>query len=196
MGRAKRSRLSSIDLLPEEAESDIAWAFEEIKARRRPQTAILAELNKRLADRGLKGISKSAFNRKVLWLVGHGEAILRAREIASVLAEKLDEVPEGDVGLLLNELVKSIVFDILSNAQLTDSVSMNMAVNAAMALDKLENARRLSVATRGKIAKAFADKAVAAVEKAGAEKGLTPETVEELKSKILGIDMRGRGSAS
>ena len=191
--RARRGRLSSIDLLPEEAEPDIAWAFEEIKARRMPQLQILAELNKRLADRGLGKLSKSAFNRKALWLIGHGEAILRAREIAGVLAEKLDEVPEGDVGLLLNELVKSIVFDILSNAQLTDSVSMNMALNAAVALDKLESARRQSVSTRDKIAKTFAEKAAAAVEKAGAAKGLTPDTVEALKAKILGIDFKGRG---
>lgn len=191
MAKARRGRLSSIDLLPEEAAPDIAWAFEEIKARRMPQLQILAELNKRLADRGLGKLSKSAFNRKVLWLVGHGEAILRAREIAAVLAEKLDEVPEGDVGLLLNELVKSIVFDILTNAQLTDNVSMNMAVNAAVALDKLENARRLSVGTRDKIAKTFAEKAAAAVEKAGQAKGLTPDTVEALKAKILGIDLKG-----
>jgi hypothetical protein len=192
MAKAHRGRLSSIDLLPEEAEPDIAWAFEEIKARRHPQLQILAELNKRLADRGIKGLSKSAFNRKVLWLIGHGEAILRAREIAAVLAEKLEEVPEGDVGLLLNELVKSIVFDILSNAQITDSVSMNMAVNAAVALDKLENARRLSVGTRDKIAKTFATKAAEAVEKAGAERGLTPETIEAFKTKILGIDLKGK----
>lgn len=190
MAKHRRPRLSSIDLLPEEAVPDIAWAYEEIKARRMPQLQILDELNKRLADRGLGKLSRSAFNRKVLWLVGHGEAILRAREIAGVLAEKLDAVPEGDVGLLLNELVKSIVFDILANAQLTDSVSMNMALNAAVALDKLENARRLSVGTRDKIAKIFADKAAAAVEKAGAAKGLAPDTIAELKRKILGIDLK------
>lgn len=192
MARAKRGRLSTIDLLPEEAEADIAWAFEEIKARRQPQLTILGELNKRLADRGLKGISKSAFNRKVLWLIGHGDAILRAREIASVLAEKLDEVPEGDVGLLLNELVKSIVFDILSTAQLTDGVSMNMAVNAAVALDKLENARRLSVGTRDKIAKTFASKASEAVEAAGTEKGLSREQIDTIKEKVLGLRIGAR----
>jgi len=194
MAKARRGRLSSIDLLPEEAEPDIAWAFEEIKARRMPQTAILAELNKRLADRGLGGLSKSAFNRKVLWLIGHGEAILRAREIAGVLAEKLDEVPEGDVGLLLNELVKSIVFDILSDAQVNDKVSMNMAVNAAVALDKLENARRLSVGTRDKITKQFRAKAVEAVEAVGQARGLSGDAIDKIKAQILGLDLRGKSS--
>jgi hypothetical protein len=189
MARAKRGRLSSLDLLPEVAETDIQWAFEALKERKQHQLAILGELNKRLADRGLGQISKSAFNRKALWLIGHGDAILKAREVAAVMAEKLDDTPEGDVGLLLNELIKSIVFDILSNAQLTDKMSMNMAVNAAMALQKLEDARKISITTRDKIAKTFAAKAVAAIETAGAAKGLSRETVEELKAKILGVDL-------
>jgi hypothetical protein len=189
MTAAKRRRLNSIDLLPEDAQPDISWAYEELKARNMPQLQILAELNKRLADRGLKGISKSAFNRRALWLMAQGDAIIRAREIASVMAEKLNDAPQGDIGLLLNELIKSIVFDIISNAQLTDKVSMNMVVNAAVALDKLENARKISVDTRGKIAKDFAKAASEAVDKAGAAKGLSKETVEDIKAKILGIDL-------
>lgn len=193
MSAAKRRRLSTIDLLPEEATPDIQWAYEELKQRNLPQLAILEELNKRLADRGLKGISKSAFNRRALWLIGQGDAILKAREIAAVLGEKLDKAPQGDVGLLLNELVKSIAFDILSNAQLTDKVSMNMVVNAAVALDKLENARKISVEARSKIAKEFASKATEAVEAAAKAKGLTGETVEAIKSQILGIDLARKG---
>lgn len=189
MARGKRGRLSSIDLLPEEVAPDIQWAYEEIKARRMPQLQILGELNKRLADRGLKRLSKSAFNRKVMWLVGHGDALLRAREIAAVMAEKLDDVPEGDVGLLLGEVIKSIVFDLVSDGQLNDSVSMNMAVQASVALQKLEDARRLSVETRVKVAKSFARKAADAVEAAGQAKGMTRDTIEAIKAKILGIDL-------
>lgn len=189
---AKRRRLSSIDMLPDEARPDIAWAYEELKVRRMPQLAILDELNKRLADRGFKGISKSSFNRRALWLIGQGEAILKAREIAAVLGEKLDKAPEGDVGLLLNELVKSIAFDILSNAQLTDKVSMNMVVNAAVALDKLENARKISVEARSKIAKEFTSKASAAVDAAAKAKGISGDTVQAIKAQILGIDLAGR----
>lgn len=190
--RGKRGRLSSIDLLPEEAAPDIQWAYEEIKERKQHQLSILGELNKRLADRGLKPISKSAFNRKALWLMAHGAAILQAREIAAVMAERLDDTPEGDVGLLLNELIKSIVFDIISNAQLTDKVSMNMAVNAALALQKLEDARKISVSTRAKIAKDFSAKAAAAVETAGAAKGLSRDTIDTIKAQILGVDLARR----
>ena len=33
MERGKRGRLSSLNLLPEEAQSDVQWAYEEVKAR-------------------------------------------------------------------------------------------------------------------------------------------------------------------
>ncbi|MES2755601.1 MAG: phage protein Gp27 family protein, partial [Pseudomonadota bacterium] len=61
--REGRGRLSSIDLLPDDAEAEIIWALEELRERRQPQVAILAEFNARLADRGVAGVSKSAFSR-------------------------------------------------------------------------------------------------------------------------------------
>lgn len=187
--KAKRGRLSSIDLLPEVAQPDIAWAYEEIKARNKPQNIILDELNARLADRGLQGISKSAFNRRVLWLMGVGDSMMKAREIAGIMAEKLDKAPEGDVGLLLNEMVKTIVFDILSGAQLNDKVTMNMAVNAATALDKLENARKISVETRARIARDFQRKASDAVDQVAKSAGLSAATVTKIKEQLLGVKL-------
>ena len=39
--RIGRGRLSSIDLLPEEADEDVAWALEQLRARDLPQNTIL-----------------------------------------------------------------------------------------------------------------------------------------------------------
>ena len=61
--REGRGRLSSIDLLPEEAEEDVVWALEQLRARNLPQTVILAEFNERLADKGIEAISKSSWSR-------------------------------------------------------------------------------------------------------------------------------------
>jgi Protein of unknown function (DUF3486) len=191
--RGRRGRLSSLELLPEEASSDVQWAYQEVMARRMPQLKIVAGLNKRLADRGLAArISKSAFGRKALWVIGHGDALVKAREIAAIMAEKLDDVPEGDVGLLLGEVIKSIVFDIVSDGQLNDNVSMNMAVQASVALQKLEDARRISVGNRSKIAKTFAAKASEAVEAAGTERGLSREQIDTIKTKVLGVKIGSR----
>jgi Protein of unknown function (DUF3486) len=185
---AKRGRLSSIDQLPEAAEPHVAHAMQELRLRQKPQVQILAELNGNLADLGVKSISKSAFNRKSLWLASYGQQIENAREIAGVMAERLDAAPEGDVGLLLNETLKTMIFDVLAEASLSpDSASMLMLQQASKSLMALEQSRKLSVDTRTNIMKTFAKKAGEAVDSVGKAKGLTSDTVTEIKRQILGI---------
>jgi hypothetical protein len=195
MAQDKWGRLSSFDLLPEEATPDIVWANDAIKARRMPQIKILDELNRRLADRGIGPISKSAFNRKVLSAMANGAALLRVREMASVLGEKMDEFPDGDVGLLLNEMGKAILYDVMSHAQLTDKISMGLVVNSAIALEKFANARKHDTATRDKNFKSFTARANAAVDRAGAERGLSTATIEDIKAQILGVAKEARAHA-
>jgi Protein of unknown function (DUF3486) len=184
----RRGRLSSIDALPEAAEPHVAHAMQDLRLRKKPQVQILAELNGNLADLGVKSISKSAFNRKSLWLASYGQQIENAREIAGVMAERLDAAPEGDVGLLLNETLKTMIFDVLAEASLSpDSASMQMLMQASKSLMALEHSRKLSVDTRTNIMKTFAKKAGEAVDSVGKAKGLTHDTVTEIKRQILGI---------
>jgi hypothetical protein len=188
MGTSKRGRLSSIDLLPEQAEPLVLAALKELRERKKPQQIILAELNASLADYGIKPISRSAFNRKALWLAAYGRQLDHTREIAAIFAEKLDEAPAGDVGLLLGETLKTIIFDVLSEASLSDeSASMKMLAQASIALRNLEQARRLSVQTRQKIMTDFVRRAGEAVEKIAEQRGLTAETVDAIKAQILGV---------
>jgi hypothetical protein len=182
-----RGRLSSIDSLPEAADPFIAAAMQDLRLRAKPQVQILAELNGNLADLGVKSISKSAFNRKSLWLASYGQQIENAREIAGVMAERLDAAPEGDVGLLLNETLKTMIFDVLAEASLSpDSASMKMLMQASESLMALERSRKLSVENRTSV-QAFAKKANEAVDRVGRSKGLKSGTVAEIKRQILGI---------
>ncbi len=188
MAKQRRGRLSSIDLLPEQAEPHVLAALKELRERKKPQSQILADLNAALADYGIRPISRSAFNRKALWLAAYGRQLENAREIAGILAEKLDEVPEGDVGLLLGETLKTLIFDVLSETSLSDeSASMKMLAQAAIALRNLEQARGLSVKTRHKIVNDFVKRAGEAVEKVAEQRGLSRETVDIIKSQILGV---------
>lgn len=188
--RKGRSRLSSIDTLPEEAEPAVMAAMEALKERKLTQAEILRRLNADLEKLGIgiKPISKSAFNRKALWLASYGKQLENAREIASVWAEKLDETPDGDVGMLLGETIKTLIFDVLSEVSMSKKApSMVMLGVASEALRNLEKARELSVATRVRIETNFLKAANKAVEKAGKEKGLTKDTISAIKSQILGV---------
>ena len=186
--RRKRGRLSSIDTLPEAAEPFVAEAIQELRKRRKPQAQILAELNASLADVGARSISRSAFNRKALWLAAYGAQLEHAREIARVVGERLEDAPEGDVGLLLNETLKTMIFDVMSEASISaKSPSMAMLLAASESLQALERARKLSVETRTKIETDFRKQAVEAVDRAAREKGLTSDTVDAIKRQILGL---------
>ena len=185
-----RGRLSSIDMLPEDAEPAVMRAMSALKDRKKPQAQILRVLNLELDALGLDiaPISKSAFNRKALWLASYGRQIENAREIASVLSERLDETPDGDVGLLLGETLKTLIFDVLSEASLSQkSPSMVMLGVASEALRNLEKARELSVTTRVKIERDFIKDAKKAVDRVAKEKGLTKDTIAAIKSQILGV---------
>lgn len=184
----KRGRLSSIDLLPEEAEPFIAEALAELRKRKKPQSQILQVLNLKLGGIGVGPISKSAFNRKALWLAAYGAQLENAREIAAVVGERLEAAPEGDVGLLLGETLKTLIFDVLSEASLSDkSPSMQMLNMASESLQFLERARKMSVETRSKIESEFRVKAEKAVDQVAKEKGLGADTVAAIKSQILGL---------
>lgn len=186
--RRGRGRLSSIDALPEVAEPIIARALQELRQRKKSQMQILSELNASLGDHGIRSISRSAFNRKALWLAAYGQQLEHAREIAGIMAERLEAAPEGDVGLLLGETLKTIIFDVMSEASIsTTSPSMKMLLDASEALQALERARKMSVETRVRIEKDFKVKAVEAVDRAARSKGLTADTVDEIKRQILGV---------
>jgi Protein of unknown function (DUF3486) len=187
-GDAKRGRLSSIDLLPEEAHPHIREAIEALNKRERPQDEIRGELNAHLLALGCEPISRSAFNRKSLALAKVGEKIRQAREMAAVFAEKLDDMPDGDVGMLINETIKVLIYDLTQNVVSLDvELSAKMLKDISLALHRTEMAGKVSVQRRKQIEDHTHAKANAVVDAVAKERGLSAETAEAIKSKILGI---------
>lgn len=182
-----RGRLSKIDLLPDEARPFVVTAIEALKVRERTQEAIREEMNLGLLSLGLDPISKSSFNRHALQVAAFGRQLQQAREVAAIMAEKLDETPQGDVGLLLNETIKTLVYDVIMEASLDDeSASIAMLKAASDALMRLERARKLSVDTRSKIEKEFVKKASNAIDEA-VETGAIDKQAANAARQIMGF---------
>lgn len=188
-----RGRLSSIDLLPAEAEPHIAWAMEALKQRNMPAVAILEHFNARLADLGLKPVSKSAFNRASLRLSRMATRLSEVRDIAGVLAQKFETGGDEDLTLLLGETIKALTFEMLENAGelAADGATAEMLMNAGRALKNAEDAKRISADVRKRVEKDFAAKAGEAVDKVAKAKGLSSDTVADIKAQILGIRREG-----
>jgi len=184
---ARRGRLSSIDLLPEEADFFVAKAMTALQERRRPQNEILEELNEDLAVIGLGPISKSAFNRKAVVAAVHGRKLQEMREIATMVGNRLGEV-EGDVGQLLNETLKTLIYDILfADILKGEPASIAQIKQASLSLRALEGAKKLSVDAHAKARHEFAEKADEAIAESAKKAGLDAETVAKIRREVLGI---------
>lgn len=201
---AGRGQLSSLDLLPDWAEEAKLWAFGELKARKRTQIDILEEFNARLRAAGLTNgvmsppqISLQAFNRKAMRLAVIGRRLEETREIAAVLAPKLEAAGDDSVTLLVAESIKVLLNELIENSgdMAADSETAKMLMSASRALKHAEEAKRISSDTRQKLEAEFQRKAAKAVDAVAESKGLSAETVEQIKAKILGISRKAGDAA-
>ena len=197
---AKRGRLSSLDTLPDWADETKMWAFGELKDRQRPQLEILDEFNARLRTAAWENgvtdppqISKSAFNRASMRLAVLGRRIEETREIAAVLAPKLEAAGDSSVTLLVAETIKTLVHEMLSNAgELSaDGDTAEMLMLTSRALKHAEEAKRISADGRRKIESELMTKAASAIEKVAKAQGGTPESIAALK-QALGVQIKDR----
>lgn len=184
-----RGRLSSIDLLPIEAEEDVAWAFTELRERKKTQADILDSLNIRLAVKGLGPISASAFNRAAVRTARMAHRLGEVREIAATLAAKFEDGGDEQLTLLASETIKTLIFETLENAgQLpVNGFTAEMLANFALALKSAEQAKKVTADTRKVIEANFKKKAEAAIVSAGGVKGLSPEAKAEFRRLLFGV---------
>ncbi|MDQ2084694.1 DUF3486 family protein [Xanthobacteraceae bacterium Astr-EGSB] len=198
MARARRGRgrLSAIDQLPAWADEVKMWAFRELKERKRTQIDVCAEFNERLRaaarEEGVappKPVSKSAFNRTSCAIAIQGRRLEETREIAAVLAPRLDEAGDNSLTLLIAETIKTLVNEMLANAgELpTDGDTAEMLMLTARAVKHAEEAKRISSDTRKRIEDELAARTAKAVDTVAKAKGLTKDTVDAIKAQILGI---------
>jgi hypothetical protein len=194
--RTGRGRLASIELLPEEAEPIVAWAMAELRARKHTQLDILDKFNVQLRklavelDRPIEPISLSAFNRYALRMATMARRLEETREIAGALTERLQPGDTDDLTIMVAETIKTLVFEILESS--TDkkgrlTIDTKGAMELANALRAAAAAQSISSDRRAKVEKELAEKAGKAIDQVAKEKGLTAETVEAIKAKVLGV---------
>ncbi|QDY99075.2 DUF3486 family protein [Nitratireductor mangrovi] len=174
-------------MLPEECQDDVVWALARLNERQRTQADILFELNDRLAVKGQGPISRSAFSRRSVRMSKRARQLEERSHLYAGIAEKLTPEEIGQADIVLGEFLKTLIDELLDHPQLTPKNAMELArayqsIVAAQrtSVDRQEKSER---ATAAKLAKAV-DEAVETVAK---EKGMSAETVEAIKQKILGV---------
>jgi len=142
--------------------------------------------------KGMGGeVSRSAVGRFVKGAREQMEKYRQAQEVAKVWVAKLGEEPQGDVGRLLIEMLRTVSFQTLS--QLGDGEEAPDAMELmllAKAMDHMAKASKAGVEQQQKVDELMRvrlAKAAAAVEKTGKQEGWSAESVERLKRDFLGI---------
>lgn len=183
---AERRVLSSLDLVPEEAQDDIFWAMRELNARRRSQADILFELNDKLAVRGVDPISKSAFSRAAVRAEKSRRAMAERNALIAAIAPMAtpDKVREAD--LVIGELLKMLVAAILEQDGLTSEDAFNLAQAHLKSIQAQEKSTELKRAAEAE----FSAKIGAAAEKVAQVKGITADARRQIMEQ-LGVIQKG-----
>ena len=183
-----RGRLSSLDLLPDEAQDDLIWAMGELNKRQRTQADILFELNDRLAVKGVEPVSKSAFNRRSIRVAKAAKKIAERRALFEGIAPQFtpEKIAEADV--VIGELIKTLITELLDRE--ADEFDPKGAMELARAYKHTIEGQRLSGDAKRRALEEFDKKVSGAVETVSKAKGLTAATRTRIMEQ-LGVIQKG-----
>lgn len=132
-------RLSSIDLLPEEASGLINWAILELEKGKRTDSDILFEFNDQLAVMGQGPISKSAFGRYALkkrkFFRGRADYI----QFSKAYAQENAATSADERTRMLNDMLKTAIWQAIMDGKTSpkDIASMSKALQSLLAAQRV-----------------------------------------------------------
>jgi len=177
------AKRSTIERLPE----DIRQKLQELlRDPRVTQLEATKRINDILEAEGLPDrISKSAVNRYAIKMEEVGAKLRQSREIAKMWIGKLGAAPQGEVGKLLNEMIRTLAFEItLSMSDGSVEVEPKMLKDLAVAIERLERAATTNLKREQEIRaqerEAARKEAVSALEEIADQK-----TIMEFRKRFL-----------
>jgi hypothetical protein len=177
-----RGRLSSLDLLPDEARDDIVWAMAELNQRKRTQADILLELNDRLAVKGCEAISKSAFNRKAMRIAAYSRRISESRALFEGIAPQFTPEKVDETNIVIGEMIKVLIAEML-DAEAGDFETKD-ALHLAGAYVKAIQGQKISSERKSKLAAEFSQKIGEAAKTVEKAKGITAGTRQKIMEQL------------
>ena len=185
------NRKSKIELLPPEIRQTLN-VF--IRSGDMMQKDILKAVHEMCDEAGLPEEakpSKTSFNRYAKRMDEMGQRLRQSREVAEVWASKLGDAPTSDVGKLLQEFVRTMAFEtsmhMMDEADEGNPTSPKALAQLALVIQRIEQASMVSHKVEKEIRAAFAIEVAEQTEKFVKQAGITNETAQDIKNKILGI---------
>ncbi len=183
-------RPSTVEQLP----PDILERLQELlRDPRVSQLQAVAEINAVLKDMGERPVSKSAVNRYAVKMDKVGEKLRQSREVAEMWIAKMGAQPQGQVGHLINEMLRTMAFDLtirLQESELTaESMPevIDMLKHLSLSVVRLERAASENVKREQEIKEQARQEAADVAEKVAKNGGLSSDSVQEIRRAILGV---------
>lgn len=184
--RRGRGRLSRLDTLPEEAQPDLVWLNQELRAGKRHQTELLDLFNMRLAAHGIEPISSSSFSRYSVRKAMQFRDLDETRRISIDLAEMLGADSADKMTIAVAELLKLASFKLLEGGGLEPMDIMSLA----RATKDAVGAQKQSADYRRVLEREFAEKVEAArkdVAAIGKSLGVSDEAMHKITQRLAGL---------
>ena len=180
------ARSSTIAKLP----ADILEQLQELlRDPRVTQLDATTEINAILEQQGHESVSKSAVNRYSMKMEDVGARLRESREVAAMWIGKLGNEPQGQVGKLLNEIIRTLAFDTAMHmSEDEEPVPPKMLAQLALAVQRLESAANMNEERETAIRKEAAAQAADVAGKSLASQGMSKEAIATIKKEILGLD--------
>lgn len=136
--RRGRGKLSRLDMLPDDAEPDLLWLNQELRAGKRPQVELLDVFNARLAVLGIEPISKGAFSRYSIRKAVQFREADQLLRMSSDLVEALGIDSADKMTTALSAMLRVQVAKLIDQGDLTpkDLMELARANQAAIAAQK------------------------------------------------------------
>ncbi len=178
-------RQSTVDRLPE----DIRQALNELL--RNPAVSQLEaarRVNDMLeADDEAARISKSAVNRYAMKMDKIGAKLRQSREVADMWIAKLGSQPQGQVGHLLNEVVRNLAFDTaIALSDEEEPVPPKLIKELSIAIEKLEKAASENEKRAAEIRKQAREEAAKELTEELKNDGISEQVENSIKRILLG----------
>jgi hypothetical protein len=180
---------STINRLPDDI---LERLHELLRDPRITQLEATSRINEILEAEGHEDrLSKSAVNRFDLSMRQAGAKLQQSREIAKMWIGKLGAAPQGQVGNLVNEVLRTLAFELslkLQDAELTEETIPDVIHNLkalSLAAQRLEASATLNVKRESEIRKQALERAADNVAKEATIQGASAATVDSLRSAIM-----------
>ena len=185
-------RVSTIKRLPDDI---LAKMHELLRDARCTQLEITAQINDLLEEKGHPDrVSKSSVGRYALDMEEAGAHLRESREVAKQWIGTLGAAPQGEVGLLVNEIIRTLSFDVslmLRRGGIdadTAPEAVKMMRDLALTMMRLEKAASDNVKRSAEIKKelaAAAEKQVDALADGG--KAFTADDMRRIIRESYGV---------